>query len=125
MAKLKSVKQRIADGMAALDQVYGPDWVDKIDLDKLDLANPRQCIVGQSESHRIGQVFGVYGQGITRIFTAILPEPPDYTQEMTLAVAYGFDVAAMRAQTDLAGQYRYLNGAWRRAIRARRAERAL
>lgn len=46
--------QRVANGVQYLMDTHngGLSWLDKIDLDKLDMANPGGCV--------IGQVFGSY-----------------------------------------------------------------
>jgi hypothetical protein len=47
------VKQRVMAGMRLLQAEYGEDWVDRINLDELDLHNVNTCV--------LGQVYGVEG----------------------------------------------------------------
>ena len=53
-----SVKDRVAAGATLLDEKR-PDWVDRIDLDSLDMASPWCCI--------LGQVYGSFGTGLGHI----------------------------------------------------------
>jgi hypothetical protein len=40
------LKQRVASGITWLDE-NRPGWLDRIDLDRLDLSSPCRCILGQ------------------------------------------------------------------------------
>lgn len=41
------VLARVKNGIALLEREHGPDWVDKIDLDVLDIADGSVCVLGQ------------------------------------------------------------------------------
>jgi hypothetical protein len=52
-----NLSSRVAQGVALLDQVR-PGWVDRIDLETLNIRNPYKCV--------LGQVFGNYWYAIDR-----------------------------------------------------------
>jgi hypothetical protein len=41
------VLEKVKRGIAVLEEKYGPDWVDRIDLDTLDLGESDSCVLGQ------------------------------------------------------------------------------
>lgn len=47
-----AVLKRVQDGMRLLQVEYGPDWVEHIDLGRLDLGNADRCVLGQLFSDR-------------------------------------------------------------------------
>lgn len=49
-----TVAERVALGVALLDEKC-PDWVNRIDLSRLDIASCNRCI--------LGQLFGDFGRG--------------------------------------------------------------
>ena len=50
-----SADERVTNGIAFLDQTYGPVWRDKINWWRLDMASRHNCILGQLEgSYRHG-----------------------------------------------------------------------
>lgn len=41
------VKQRVLNGLALLEEKHGDGWVDKIDLETLNLGDEHSCVLGQ------------------------------------------------------------------------------
>lgn len=111
--------QRVANGMAILDERLGPDWPLFIDLDTFDISNGDRCVLGQV----FGPVVTVeelqedgspYDAGLTALFNyngtvqdfAFAQEWDD--QDLSLAM--GMDGDSVDTQT------------WKRAIRKRQRE---
>ena len=60
---------RVARGAQFLDAVK-PDWIDSIDLDRLNMASPRWCMIGQPfGSYSIVFLWSAYG---SQMFAASL-----------------------------------------------------
>lgn len=57
------VLERVKKGYALLQEKHGDDWVDHIDLRKLDLSSGSCCILGQLYSDR-----GTYAGGCTDLW---------------------------------------------------------
>lgn len=100
---MSTITDRVAAGAAWLD-AERPGWVERIDLDRLDLESPCRCILGQE--------FGDY-------FEAIWNEEintPD-------TAACGFTVADLAVIGRAAGdrEFAALTAEWRRVITERRA----
>lgn len=64
-------------GVKYLEQEFGKDWFNKIDLDTLDMSNIDKCIIGQlSEKgykdyvESIGLVFGFYCYNKSNVFSS-------------------------------------------------------
>jgi hypothetical protein len=103
-----SVEERVAAGVAWLDE-HVPDWLGRIDLNRLELAACTQCV--------LGQLFGDYNDA-----------PSDASNRGELL---GFDRALAAADWDslsghelsgaVSSEYRSLNAEWRRVIESRRA----
>ena len=93
----------IARGLALLDEKVGPGWEQRIDLEKLRLSSCKQCVVGQ--------LFDEYDKGADIL-------------GFELGSRYGFDVGMVHAPQTVWSEYQALTRAWKRAIRARRAEAA-
>jgi hypothetical protein len=107
-----SVEERVAAGVAWLDE-HAPDWVGRIDLERLDLTSPCRCILGQT----VGDFWDVI-KGGGELFGG------DEDQALTAVRRLGFD-AIERDEDDVApngGEFRALDAEWRRVILARRAE---
>lgn len=49
---------RVARGVARLDK-YSPDWRDRINRDRLNMAESRDCV--------LGQLFGSFTEGLRRL----------------------------------------------------------
>lgn len=43
----QTVEQRVARGIALLDERGPEGWRDRVNLDDLDMINPRRCVLGQ------------------------------------------------------------------------------
>lgn len=59
----KQVLERVKAGIALLEKEYGPDWVEHIDMKKLDLRDGAVCILGQVYANRKEGING-YWSGI-------------------------------------------------------------
>lgn len=89
---MNTIAERVEAGAAWLD-ANRPGWVDRINLETLDMASPRRCILGQE--------YGYFGSAL-----------PDVGQPFINRVqALGFDGGAPGV----------LAGRWRDYITARRA----
>jgi len=72
----RKVRQRVLDGIELLKKEYGEDWVDHIDMERLDLSSGTSCVLGQlygdwrsgclslGITHRDGE-FGFSGAGLS------------------------------------------------------------
>jgi hypothetical protein len=49
------VLARVKRGIAFCEKHYGPDWMDRIDIEELDLRSGASCILGQLEAHAEGE----------------------------------------------------------------------
>jgi hypothetical protein len=102
-ATTESLPERVAAGSGFLDEAYGPDWPERINLYRLNLNSCSRCILGQLE--------GDYAVAIEQL---------GITQDE--AVARGFDVAS----ADYHGSFGSavmadLTALWREQIEGRRA----
>lgn len=67
------IKERVLRGIALLERVHGPDWIDKIDIESLDLCDSTTCVLGQvyaeeaDRSSVSGWVFDGYHVGAGRL----------------------------------------------------------
>lgn len=43
----EEIKDRILAGIDVLNEKFGPDWVDHVDVTTLDLSSPNACVLGQ------------------------------------------------------------------------------
>jgi hypothetical protein len=117
-------EERIALGIATLDEVYGtPTWVQHVDLEKLQMRSADWCVLGQ-----LGGFFGAWRE----VLNLDNPDAPD-----DLAGQYGFDLTAGMSEA-ICSRYRAIgpmNGRllgqlvwnrldleWRRAIAQRLAD---
>lgn len=72
---------RVRKGAEFLEKKY-PGWLDKIDLDTLDMYNPKKCV--------LGQLFGFYGREVAsklekRGFDILDDEPVEHYSMLTKA----------------------------------------
>jgi hypothetical protein len=96
-----AIAERVAAGAAWLDE-HRPGWVDRINLDTLDLSDTCKCVLGQE--------YGRFVLGDDLIL--------DEGSESHLL---GFDVDELRQDGQYAGkQYAALTAAWRELVLARR-----
>jgi hypothetical protein len=51
---------RVKRGMALLQEVYGDDWVEQINANRLDLSSSSECV--------LGQVYGEYETGLDELW---------------------------------------------------------
>jgi hypothetical protein len=91
-----SISDRVRRGIALLDEEK-PGWPDQVDVAKLDMQNPRYCV--------LGQMFGRYSTG-QRALPGI--------RYRTEAVARGFDATLFEH-----AEYRTLARLWSYAITSR------
>jgi hypothetical protein len=54
----RDVKARVLKGIQLLEERYGPDWADHIDLDLLDLSSAQFCVLGQLYNDQIDEDWG-------------------------------------------------------------------
>jgi hypothetical protein len=94
-----SIDERVAAGAAWLDE-HRPGWVDRIDLNTLDLGDGCYCILGQTDGYfwDVPEVTSLYNYA-------------DVFAELGLFAAGGIEGDA---------EYSALTEAWRRLITARR-----
>jgi len=94
--------QQVQNGIALLDQYWGPDWRSRIDKDRLRMSNVGDCI--------LGQLFGEYYRGI-RVFDLSGSED---VNDPKGAAFHGFHAAAQ----DYESPFRWdrLRNAWLLAI---------
>lgn len=98
-----TIAARVADGVQLLDE-HVPGWVDRIDVDRLDVSHPGNC--------PLGQLFGAY----LRAWRALFPGD-EIPSEFPASV--GFDAYD---GPDVWDEIIELNDEWRFRIRARRAQ---
>lgn len=92
---IATVQDRVATGAALLDEQM-PDWVERIDLGRLDVESPCRCV--------LGQLFGDYADG-----WAVLS---DFTS-LSQAISHGFEADSV--------EYDELTAEWRALIEQRQA----
>jgi len=88
----------VARGAGLLDQLF-PGWLDRVDLDRLDLSDPDGCL--------LGQMYGSYGLALSVLRIS----------EVT-AADYGFQAST---RWHPRRQFAVLTAAWRDLITSRRA----
>jgi hypothetical protein len=96
-----SIAERVNAGAAWLDQ-HQPGWVDRIDLDRLNLEATCHCI--------LGQLHGDYYEALDDLGRRV---PGQWTAE-----GLGFNASTRSADEE----YDELTAAWRQLIEQRRAE---
>lgn len=108
-------EDRVAKGMDLLDRA-DPGWVDRIDLDRLEMASCGQCILGQLRGH--------YLDGFLEIV-----RPMHFSVRFSSA-EYGFTLYddeqgdfphAEEEFREVMGRFHDLGLAWKSAILARRS----
>lgn len=52
----ESAYQAVLRGADLLDQHLGPNWEDRVDLDRLNIRDPKLCV--------LGQLMGSWGRGV-------------------------------------------------------------
>lgn len=104
-----SIETRVARGAALLDNTLA-GWDERIDLDKLDLASPCNCILGQEFA---GYADDFNDDGWTPYDAAMIELPMDGYDD---AYHYGFD----KLYGETTAAFRDLTAEWKRVILARR-----
>lgn len=142
-----SIAQRVAAGARWLDELFGPQWVDRIDLNTLDLASTYRCICGQvfNQQHHADNVderpgyrfaqehlFAEANSWISRLVGEVVPLPeefPDRTDDAAIAayhdayerhVARVQEVAVALGFNERNGFYTSLQDEWRKLLVARK-----
>ena len=98
-------------GAALLDERLGPEWDEKIDLERLALGSTCDCIVGQLYQAPRRRKHAAYWRGIKEL--GVKGSEPEY----------GFDTACGRPGRRGFGSYWSLTAAWKRLIKSRRKAR--
>lgn len=78
-----SVQERVLAGAAALDRLSLTDWVDRIDLDTLDVDNVESCV--------LGQLYGRYWRAV-RVLSQADGVASNWSAHTEWARCHGFDV---------------------------------
>jgi hypothetical protein len=101
------LKERVALGSLFLDQTQ-PGWRDRIDIIKLDLADPQSCVLGQlwDREQELERTVGPYTRGTWALADWLDESPDDYD-----------DLASVRAgfERDME-DYEVLTRAWVESI---------
>lgn len=113
----------VAKGKAALDEHFGPEWVERVDWDKLRMSSTSSCILGQlfgddlrvdPDGWRDSRVYSAYELGLHRL--GLLTNSDDCACCCVDIEGndYGFctEKAAEGGRTDWQG----LGNAWRKAV---------
>lgn len=89
----RRTRRSVLEGIELLKKVHGEDWVDRIDLDSLDLMNGDRCV--------LGQLYGNYERGCKELSI----ESKDGL--------YGFSFRGLRDEDDeRPHDWAMLNAAW-------------
>lgn len=97
--------QRARSGAKWLDAKFGPDWDTRIDVERLDIASPSRCIIGQLIRHGYLSLLFAAGTGV---------------------VDHGFSlglldlVVVLLPLGPIRRAYRPLNDAWKAVLHERR-----
>jgi hypothetical protein len=101
-----TIPERVAAGAAWLDAAM-PNWIDKVDLDTLDVGSDCRCILGQT--------FGHYQRSPEDARWSV-PDGMTY-----LAADRGFNVDNNPDDEAETAEFAELTAEWRRVIESRRA----
>jgi hypothetical protein len=100
-----TIAERVAAGAEWLD-VNRPGWVDRINLETLNLSSPCRCILGQELGDYCEAPYELIGW----------PSDDDDERDDSRAVELGFNIPSSWMEYD----YEALTAEWRRYIEARR-----
>ena len=108
-----AVMERVKQGMALLEREYGPDWVEHITPDKLDLRSGASCV--------LGQVYGTYVDGLRTLWPGLAHRVDDEdmtwdTVSQTLGVEFGFFADKAVGPSDHPEEWKALDAAWQDAL---------
>lgn len=95
------VRARVANGIRMLDAYGPPDWRKKINLDRLHIALPTHCV--------LGQVYGHYEDGLREL---------EYGSGIILWNVEAFGFYAPQSLFGLGDAYDMLDAAWQEALAA-------
>ena|SRR5687767_7641676 len=99
--------QRIKAGVTWLD-TNAPGWRSKVDVAKLDVRYPTQCVLGQVFKGPIGS--GYWPNGMDGFDHAY------HTLGMEFPVDYGFDAESFIGWKEMKYQYGELTAQWKREL---------
>lgn len=123
LSEMNDTTERIEAGAAWLDRT-DPTWIDRVDLDRLNLADSCGCVMGQIVSRYDASYFTVVA-GENYPVPHLKAQAPRGTKRFVMshaqAVARGFHISGTNEN---GMEWIRLTTAWRKAIRARRAARA-
>lgn len=94
----EKIDARVSHGIAWLDETYGKRWVKKINLQRLNLGDCRDCILGQLESE-------LFHEAITKLNLSL-----DDT------VAFGFELPIEIDPSSAEDYWTRLTAAWKRHL---------
>lgn len=100
------LKQNVANGSALLD-IARPNWYNEIDLERLDLTMPVDCI--------LGQLYGIYSDGIDDLH---LTTNDRYSAVGGTSARFGFTMPNYEPHED----WERLTNLWRKEIKRKRRE---
>lgn len=109
----------MARGATALDEFYGPSWVDEIDLDALSLKDFNTCVIGQLagiHSEKAG-VLSRYDDQAGRVLK--LSPSHDLNEFWNQEIHHGFSLGVSEMKDD---GWEALDAAWRDLIGKRRGD---
>ncbi len=117
-----SLKQRVLDGAALLDQQQ-PGWAQKIDLKRFRIQSSQSCV--------LGHVYGDYGRGATMLGLDFTLDKDDvsHMNDLRNTRRLGFEAphagdADFHGESITLQEYDTLERYWREEIRARQEANA-
>jgi hypothetical protein len=115
----EEIPARVARGATALDEFYGPSWVDEIDLDALSLKEFGTCVIGQLAGIHSEKtdVLSRYDDQTGRVLK--LSPSHDLNEFWNRETRHGFSLDASEMRDD---RWEVLDAAWRDLIGKRRGD---
>ena len=101
---MSDIEYRVAQGVALLDRV-APGWVDRINVDTLDVSHGGRCV--------LGQLYGLYTDGLGKLGLTT-QQAADHGFQTTVIDGPDDLVAWLKAITE--NDYPALTAVWRRVI---------
>jgi hypothetical protein len=105
-ATITEITERVQKGVKFLDE-HIANWVDGIDVLKLELDNSCNCI--------LGQLFSTYANGIQHCFPVV-----PMTKKCIIARTLGFDVSTYHPDAAVHNEYDALEKEWIQEIQKRK-----
>lgn len=122
MTYIEDLKARVEKGAGLLDQER-PGWIDRLDLDHLNLSNPFYCVLGQEFS---ADSRTLYDSGYELALYELFEGIPPSIDGMPADEAYGFCAGPADYRTcegdKLGNPWELMQATWTSYIEARRAE---